>query len=469
MLFKPSSIKDNFSHGQRFYGELLYILGLKEKEANGGVLFERYPEGRRNPGSLLENTIAQLDDGKFDLLEKPNPYGESSEERRFNVASELVATWMVRVIFLKFLETWLLSCHQGDRAYKFLDLDKIKDYKDLNHLFFHVLSRRLEEREERIKQVFGKVPFLNPSLFKPTDLEHGTVAIANLTKGTSLPLYESTVLKLHPRKNPEERLGALEYLFRFFDAYDFDLVGADGIESEKKAEVKPAIMNRVFRGITGIADQSFFVPGSIAADRNSETIRMAVIQKFNEEKGWKCVDLDSLNDKIVDRMEASDMINSLNIGSSIGSSSHLMVLALNELVVIKNKLNIIQDSDGRWLKGYQMEAVGETLVVTKNNGKTLSYHPDDMESQRVQEALFHEKKTLIQNCLLGIDVDPGAVMICRLRLWMELLKSSYYKQPDSASDNSSPVCYAGVPGLRPEYMFSRELEPLPDIDIKYGH
>lgn len=461
---KPSSNKDNLHQGRGFYEELLYIMGLRETQVNDEVLFERYPGGGRQPGSFLENTIAQLDDGKVDLLEKPNRYGKSPEERRFNVASELVATWMVRVIFLKFLEAWLLSCHYGDRAYEFLKLDKIKDYNDLNHLFFQVLSARPEEREGNIRQVFGNVPFLNPSLFPPSDLEQGTVFISDLTNAPLLPLYESTVLKPYPPGTPEG-LGVLEYLFRVLDAYDFDLVGVDGGQSGDKAKVKPAIMDRLFRGIKGTDSKTFFVPGAIAADRNRETIRAAVVQKFNEEKGWDCVDLDSLNGKIVDRVEASGIINSLDASVFIGSSSHRMVLALNELVVIKNKLNIIQGPDGRWLKGYQMEAIGETLVVTRDNGKTLNYHPDDRESQLVQEALFYEKKTLIGNWVFQMDIDPRTVMICRLRGWLELLKSTYYKRSIADSANFSPVCYASEPGLRPQYMFSRELEPLPAIDI----
>lgn len=44
----------------------------------------------------------------------------------------------------------------------------------------------------------------------------------------------------------------------------------------------------------------------------------------------------------------------------------------------------------------------------------------------LQEALFREKQHMIENCLFGVDINPNSVKICRLRLWIELLKNSYY-------------------------------------------
>ena len=148
----------------------------------------------------------------------------------------------------------------------------------------------------------------------------------------------------------------------------------------------------------GSGDESFSAFGLITADRCREAIRASVIQKFNKVKKWECRDLDSLNNKILDRVEASDIINRLNVSDLIGSSSHLWVLALNELVVIKNQLKILQDTNGRWLRELDMQVVNGALMVRDGKGEPFEYHPDDSESQRIQEALFHEKKALVQNC-----------------------------------------------------------------------
>jgi tRNA1(Val) A37 N6-methylase TrmN6 len=50
------------------------------------------------------------------------------------------------------------------------------------------------------------------------------------------------------------------------------------------------------------------------------------------------------------------------------------------------------------------------------------------DTQRLQKTLFREKNTLIENCLFGVDINPNSVNICRLRLWIELLKNAYYRE-----------------------------------------
>ncbi|MBD2138563.1 hypothetical protein H6F32_13410, partial [Anabaena sp. FACHB-1237] len=80
------------------------------------------------------------------------------------------------------------------------------------------------------------------------------------------------------------------------------------------------------------------------------------------------------------------------------------------------------------------------------------YNPENQESQRVQETLFHEKQTIIEGCLFGVDINPNSVKICRLRLWIELLKNAYYR--------TSPL----TPLLGEEGNME-ELETLPNIDI----
>ena len=42
-----------------------------------------------------------------------------------------------------------------------------------------------------------------------------------------------------------------------------------------------------------------------------ETIRRAVVQKFNDAKGWDCENTDQLYDRIEDRQGADKIINSL--------------------------------------------------------------------------------------------------------------------------------------------------------------
>jgi len=440
-LLKLPFANDSNSLDKRFYGELLHIIGLSETKDGSKKLIERNKKGERNTGSFLENAIIQLDSlDKINRLDNPSHFGTTQEERLFNVGLELSITWINRILFLKLLEAQLKSYHKGDKSYEFLSIDKIQNYDDLNSLFFQVLAKQQSERNEDVTELFAKVPYLNSSLFEPTGIEHGTLFISNLRDDKTIPIYSSTVLKNESGKKRTGNLNALEYLFEFLNAYDFSSEGKEEIQEDNKTLINASVLGLIFEKINGYKDGSFFTPGFITMYMCRETIRKAVIQKFNETKDWNCKDIDSLYDKIEDRQEANNIINSLKICDPAVGSGHFLVSALNEMIAIKNDLKVLQDRDGKRLKEYQFEVVNDELIVTDEDGELFEYNPTNKESQRIQETLFHEKQTIIENCLFGVDINPNSVKICRLRLWIELLKNAYYK-------NES------------------ELETLPNIDI----
>ena len=440
-LLKLPFANDSNSLDKRFYGELLHIIGLSETKDGSKKLIERNKKGERNTGSFLENAIIQLDSlDKINRLDNPNHFGTTQEERLFNVGLELSITWINRILFLKLLEAQLKTYHKGDKSYEFLSIDKIQNYDDLNSLFFQVLAKQQSERNEDVTELFAKVPYLNSSLFEPTGIEHGTLFISNLRDDKTIPIYSSTVLKSESGKKRTGNLSTLEYLFEFLNAYDFSSEGKEEIQEDNKTLINASVLGLIFEKINGYKDGSFFTPGFITMYMCRETIRKAVIQKFNETKDWNCKDIDSLYDKIEDRQEANNIINSLKICDPAVGSGHFLVSALNEMIAIKNDLKVLQDRDGKRLKEYQFEVVNDELIVTDEDGELFEYNPTNKESQRIQEALFHEKQTIIENCLFGVDINPNSVKICRLRLWIELLKNAYY-------NNES------------------ELETLPNIDI----
>ncbi|MCP9200586.1 N-6 DNA methylase [Gramella sp. GC03-9] len=440
-LLKLPFTNDSNSLDKRFYGELLHIIGLTETKQGGKKVIERQKEGHRNTGSFLENAIIQLDStDKISRLENPTHFGDTHQERLFNVGLELSITWLNRILFLKLLEAQLITYHKGDRSYEFLSLDRIHNYDDLNSLFFQVLARQYDDRNDDVKTLFEKVPYLNSSLFEPTDIEHSTLFISNLRDDKELPIYSATVLKDKKGKKRSGEINALEYLFEFLNAYDFSSEGGETIQEDNKTLINASVLGLIFEKINGYKDGSFFTPGFITMYMCRETIRKAVVQKFNETKSWDCKNLDELYDCIEDRKEANELINSLKICDPAVGSGHFLVSALNEMIAIKNDLNILQDRSGRRLKEYQVEVVNDELIVTDEEGELFEYNPTTKESQRIQEALFHEKQQIIENCLFGVDINPNSIKICRLRLWIELLKNAYYKN-------------------------ETELETLPNIDI----
>lgn len=466
-LLKLSFANDSNSLDKNFYNELLHLIGLTETKEGGKKLIQRPKVGERNSGSLLENTINQLDSlDKISRLSKPKQYGATHEERLFTVGLELCITWVNRILFLKLLEAQLISYHKGDRSYAFLHKEVLHDYDNLNALFFMVLAKKPEDRNDRVKTVFAKVPYLNSSLFEPTDLEHDTLFIAGLEDAIPLPFISGTVIKDGSGKKQKGSLNALEYFFEFLDAYDFASEGSEAIQEDNKTLINASVLGLIFEKINGYKDGSFYTPSFITMYMCKETIRRAVVQKFKSvvsptqagENFSKVETFTDLYNNITDLAAANAIINSLKICDPAVGSGHFLVSALNEIIAIKHDLGILLDRKGKRLKEYQIDIVNDELIITDDDGVPFTYNPNSAESQRVQETLFHEKQTIIENCLFGVDINPNSVKICRLRLWIELLKNAYYKFPSSGG------VAEGRGGLSSGHE-QRHLETLPNIDI----
>jgi len=448
-LLKQPFANDSNSLNREFYSELLHIIGLEEIKDKGKKVIRRKPESSHNDGSLLENACDHIKTRhKLNYLSNPEQYGETEEAQYFSVALELCITWLNRMLFLKLLEGQLIAYHKGDRSYAFLNSNRVSNFDELNELFFDVLAVRVEERSLAVRSRFGSIPYLNSSLFEESELEKAVMCINDLKSRLELDVYGSTALKGNNGKRLGGKKNTLPYLLEFLDAYDFASEGVAEIQEQNKTIINASVLGLIFEKINGYRDGSFFTPGFITMYICRETIRRTVVQKFNEKFGWSCKDITGLYntlDKITIK-EANDIVNSLKICDPAVGSGHFLVSALNEIIAVKSDLGILADADDKRLRGYGVTIENDELIVTEDD-HIFEYNYLDTESQRVQETLFHEKETIIENCLFGVDINPKSVMICRLRLWIELLKNAYYRT-DTANGHAS-----------------RQLETLPNIDI----
>ena len=446
-LLKKRFQNDSNSLNTKFYSELLYIIGLEEVEEKDSHkrIITRQKASNRNAASILENTITILDsEDLLDNIQNRSSFGKDRKEQLFNVALTLTIGWINRILFLKLLEAQLVKYHKGDKSYAFLSSQFIPDYDELNKLFFQVLAKRYEDRTEVINEKFGKIPYLNSSLFEVSPLERNTIRISNLGNG-ELPLYNNTILK-DGKKPRYKQLPTLLYLLEFLDAYDFASEGSEEVQETSKALISASVLGLIFEKINGHKDGSVFTPGAVTMYMSRKAIQATILRKFNEETGWNCSDYETLKDKdITDFKKANAIVDSIRICDPAVGSGHFLVSVLNEIIRTKYDLGILLDCNGKRIKkqDWNIEIVNDELIVSDADGEPFVYIPGNDESQRIQEALFNEKRRIIENCLFGVDLNPNAVNICRLRLWIELLKNAYYTK-DS------------------EYTY---LETLPNIDI----
>lgn len=399
-----------------FYTELLHIIGLVETRDGSKRLISRKPPRDREAGSLIENTIVQLESlDKLQRMSEPSGFGKTRVERAFNVALQLSLTWVNRVLFLKLLEAQLTAYNGDALQTKFLAIDKVSGYEDLNRLFFQVLARRPDERAANIQARYAHVPYLNSSLFDPTELEQETVVVSNLENRT-LKTATATVLRDDTGRPISAELTGLEYLLRFLDAYDFSSATSGEIREDSRTLISAPVLGLIFEKINGYKDGSFFTPGIVTMYMCRDLVRRSVLQRFNESKGWQCTTFDELYDRIEDRAEANSIVNGIRICDPAVGSGHFLVSALNELIAVKADLRILQDRQGRRLKEYSVEVFSDEVLIADEEGRPFRYQRASPESQRVQETIFHEKQALIEGCLFGVDINPNSVNICRLRV-----------------------------------------------------
>lgn len=414
-LLNEYSPKDSNQLNKKFYDELLYILGLEEVSENNKKLIKPNP----NSNGLINETIKQLEDQK-----------DITGEKAVNIAFELVITWLNRILFLKLFESQLVSFNDN-KNFKFITSDKVIDFDELNKLFFSVLGKKIEDRDNAEETV--NIPYLNSSLFEKSEMELKYINTTALNNNRKLALYKSSNLKhwSEYKNKTEEKI--LKYLLDFLDSYDFSSGAGESLITEENRDIiNSAVLGLIFEKLNGYKDGSFYTPGFITEYMAKECIERAVVDKFNDA-------FDDLNAQNIQEIrnyignvysadnakKYNDIINSLRICDPAVGSGHFLVSVLNHIIYLKSYLGILFDDEGNKINN-NIEIFDDTLVVFNQNDVPYAYKRKDKSTHQVQKALFQEKRTIIENCLFAVDINPKSVYICQLRLWIELLKNTYY-------------------------------------------
>ncbi len=97
---------------------------------------------------------------------------------------------------------------------------------------------------------------------------------------------------------------------------------------------------------------------------------------------------------------------------------------------------------------HELRLENDEIIIHTPKNEVFKYtipHSENDPHHQIQKELFELKKSIIENCLFGVDINPNSCEITKLRLWIELLKYSYYIFEDGKNTNT--------------------LETLPNIDI----
>lgn len=407
--------RDANDMNDNFYRELLYIIGLEETSKNGNTIIRRLPEGRREPGSLLECTISSL-----------MAHDNLSDSERYEAALDLVLTWVNRLLFIKLVESQLINFNSSEEKekYEFFKGDRIKSFRHIDDLFFKVLALPKDKREEEVNRQFPEVPYLNSKLFECSYLERYLSTRISILNVLMMKPYRDTVIT-DGGGRIKAPLSNISYIIDFLANYNF----GEARKDDTRELINASVLGKIFEKINGYKDGAVFTPASITYFICKETLERAVVEKLNVRLGCQCTTLKEVKGYVpADGLRmVSDAVNELRVCDPAVGSGHFLVSALNRIVAIKAELGVLLDEDNEPLTlSYNIGVNEEDELEVKRGSQHFSYKRGVDELTRIQKALFREKAAIIGHCLFGVDLNPKSVDICQLRLWIELLKNAYY-------------------------------------------
>ncbi|EGK8087395.1 class I SAM-dependent DNA methyltransferase [Campylobacter lari] len=410
-LLNEFSPNDANSLNNAFYKELLYILGLSESKQLSKFIITQSEQSKQAQGTL------------YHLIASKLPKHDFEEVLKF------IILWLNRILFLKLIESNLVRFND-DKTLKFLNYEKIPNFTTLSHLFFDILAK---EKHTRAQSKFSYLPYLNSSLFEKQAIEKTTLEIATLENDALLEYHPHTQLKDDKGKSKKGKVGLLEYLFEFLDSFDF---GADEQSEElikQKELINSSVLGNVFEKLNGYKEGSFYTPSFITSYMCKASIEKVVLDKFNHTFKLNATKLSELRTQLrqekIPQEQKLALLNSIRICDPAVGSGHFLVSALNAMLMVHYELGLFEED-------FYLSVQNDEILVQNHKGQFLEYKRPDFDKDKThlcQKELFERKKDIIENNLFGVDINPNSCEITKLRLWIELLKHSFYESFDDTN------------------------------------
>ncbi|HGF9816290.1 TPA: Eco57I restriction-modification methylase domain-containing protein, partial [Campylobacter lari] len=410
-LLNEFSPNDANSLNNAFYKELLYILGLSESKQLSKFIITQSEQSKQTQGTL------------YHLIASKLPKHDFEEVLKF------IILWLNRILFLKLIESNLVRFND-DKTLKFLNYEKIPNFTTLSHLFFDILAK---EKHTRAQSKFSYLPYLNSSLFEKQAIEKTTLEIATLENDALLEYHPHTQLKDDKGKSKKGKVGLLEYLFEFLDSFDF---GADEQSEElikQKELINSSVLGNVFEKLNGYKEGSFYTPSFITSYMCKANIEKVVLDKFNHTFKLNATKLSELRTQLrqekISQEQKLALLNSIRICDPAVGSGHFLVSALNAMLMVHYELGLFEED-------FYLSVQNDEILVQNHKGQFLEYKRPDFDKDKThlcQKELFERKKDIIENNLFGVDINPNSCEITKLRLWIELLKHSFYESFDDTN------------------------------------
>lgn len=367
-----------------------------------------------------------ITDSKIGIQKYPHNDDKEKEEFGVRLIGRLLFCW-----FLKKKKDGKNNAIITDQLLSSKIVDKYNDFLHelLEPLFFQVLNTPLEERMDIYKQEpWNKIPFLNGGLFEPHESDYYQPNCLGISQNINIVRVDNSWFK---------------NVFKLFEQYNFTIDENSTVDAE--ISIDPEMLGRIFENLlaeinpeTGESARkltgSYYTPREIVEYMVNESLRRYLIEKtcLDEETIDKLLQYDDEDieltqeqiDKIIDALDEIKVID-----PACGSGAFPMGV-LHKMVSILQK---VDPKSTKWL------------------GKKINQIPDPLIRQELEQKIKGEnwdyihKLGIIQNSIYGVDIQPIATEISKLRFFLSLIV-------DESIDDNKP---------------NRGIIPLPNLEFKF--
>ena len=330
------------------------------------------------------------------------------------------------------------------------EMDKREFRKDGQHFMAHNLYRyrRLLKDPDAALKLFASIPFMNGGLFECLDKTLGTREKPDYVRIDGFSDRDDNSLKI-PNElffGPEREVdlsaayGAARYgkakvrgLIHTLDRYKFTV--AENTPIEEEIALDPELLGKVFENLlaaynpeTGATARkqtgSFYTPREIVNYMVEESLLASLKTKLEA----ACPSAENNEERLRHLFDYNDQphqFNTAEVDALIEAIDHLKILdpacgsgafpmgILHKLVFVLGKLD---PGNQRW-KTRQLAKAVEIPDATARE-RVL----DDIEQTfDANELDYGRKLYLIENCIYGVDIQPIAVQIAKLRFFISLV------------------------------------------------
>ena len=373
------------------------------------------------------------------------------------------------------------------------------DYLDHQSYRYHKLFRN----EADGLAAFATIPFLNGGLFECLDRrdENGKESrydcySSQAAKQPTVPnhLFFGGEAEIEVGDETKHKRGKVSGLINIFNAYKFTI--AENTPLEEEVALDPELLGKIFENLLATYNPetsksarketgSFYTPREIVNYMVDESLKAYLCQKLTEER-------EENKPPLFDVADATDKLNqlfSIQPGDLHPFSKEAAEEEVKELVTAISKCNVLDPACGSgafpmgilhrmvdllakldpnnhsWKAALLAKAEADLERAIKMEDEVIRGQAIDSANTRkiyIKESFnranhefdYTRKLFLIENCIYGVDIQPIAVQISKLRFFISLILE---QTPNDAADNRGML---SLPNLETKFVAANSLMPL---------